>query len=185
MCATDFQDPNSKSTVDSKLRRVKALVFTVNGLFNGYALCQQNQRLLDALNKGFLTPKLHVVGNYLALYDVDMYGSENVREHMDTVYLRKTNILFVGEQATKPEVISPPACTLRKKKRVKVVVSLPQVTLKGELYSEMWEELQDTINKNDQFIPITDVELSVPLPNGLSNLPFVAVNIDYIVYVGN
>ena len=61
---------------------------------------------------------------------------------------------------------------------------MPHISLVGNMHSEMWEELQDALNRTDQFIPFTDVDFNPPLEGGINHLSFVAVNKDHIIYVG-
>jgi len=168
----------------SRFRRVKVFIYTTNGLFSGYTYCQQQQRLLDALNKGFFTSRLQPYADFLPLFDLDVYSPGAPGQRMDTAYVRKSNILFVGE--LDPESAGPQANVypMRRKKALQAVINLPQVILTGNMHSEMWEELQDALNRSDQFIPVTDVDFDPPLPGSIVRSNFVAVNKDHIIYVG-
>ena len=183
MCPVNYPESDSPSDSDG-LSRVKVLVLTVSGIFTGYTTYRRHQRLLDALNKGFFTPKIQSTSDFMPLYDLDIHEPGNMVRHMDMVYLRKGSILFVGEQTNEPRPPSTLVYPMRKKKPIQAIINLPETSLKGNMHSEMWEELQDAINRNDQFIPLTDVDFSTPLLEGISHLSFVAVNKERIVYVG-
>ena len=129
-------------------------------------------------------PKLKTCADFLPLFDLDFYSSGAPGRHLDTAYVRKNNILFIGELETDPPAPAAGVYPMRRKKPLQAVINLPQVSLTGNMYSEMWEELQDALNRSDQFIPLTGVSFSPPLPGGITRSSFVAVNKDHIVYVG-
>jgi hypothetical protein len=171
--------------VGGRFRPVNVLIYTTNGVFAGTTLCQPQQRLLDALNKGFVSPNLQSLTEFLPLSNVVVITGTGDSQNMETAYIRKSNILFIGEQNT-PTPSSPPSNVypVRRKKCLEAVIHLPEFSLVGNIHSEMWEELQEALNRSDQFIPLTDVDFKPALPDGITNLPFVAVNKDHIVYVG-
>jgi hypothetical protein len=181
---TDSSSRSSGNFDVSRFRRVKVFIYTTTGLFSGYTYCQQQQRLLDALNKGFFSTKLQPSTDFLPLFDLYVYMSEVPSRQMDTAYIRKSSILFVGELEAEMPVCQANCYPMRRKKTLQAVINLPQVSLTGNMHSEMWEELQDALNRSDQFIPVTDVDFDPPLPGGIVRSNFVAVNKDHIVYVG-
>lgn len=168
----------------SRFRRIKVFIFTTSCLFSGYTYCQHQQRLLDALNKGFFTSKLQTCSDFLPLFDLEVFSSSVTSRRMDTVYIRKSNILFVGEGDSGAPPAAAGSYPLRRKKTLQTVINLPQTCITGNMYSEMWEEMQDSLNRSDQFIPVTDVVFEPPLPGGINRSAFVAVNKDHIIYVG-
>ena len=176
---------NLPANIDpARFRSVKVFIYTTTGLFSGYTYCQYQQRLLDALNKGFVTSKLQTGSDFLPLFNLDIISPGLNPRHMDTVYIRKSNVLLVGEREASSSVEIATAYPIRRKKTLPTVINLPQVSVSGNMYSELWEELQDSLNRSDQFIPLTDVDFAPPLPSGISRSKFVAVNKDHIVYVG-
>ncbi|TFG45926.1 MAG: hypothetical protein E4H31_02075 [Dehalococcoidia bacterium] len=183
---SDTQDSNPQdlSFDANKFRQVKVLIYTNSGIFLGLTLCQHQQRLLDALNKGFYSLKLHAFADFMPLFNVDYFESGAETRHMDTVYIRKNNILFVGEQPTEPAPTQVGVYPMRRKKPLQAIINLPQLSLTGNMHSEMWEELQEALNRTDQFIPVTDVDFDPPLQSDIKRLSFVAVNKDHIIYVG-
>jgi len=179
------ESSNLPSNIDpTRFRSVKVFIFTTSGLFSGYTYCQYQQRLLDALNKGFMTSKLVSGSDFLPLFNLDIFSPGISPRHMDTVYIRKNNVLLVGESDTSLPAGASNAYPIRRKKTLPTVINLPQVSLSGNMYSELWEELQDSLNRSDQFIPLTNVDIVPALPSGISCSNFVAVNKDHIVYVG-
>jgi hypothetical protein len=174
----------SDSLSIGKLRKVKVLIYTTNGIFSGITMCQTQQRLLDAINKGFYSSRMQAFADFLPLSEVMFFNSLNESRSMETAYIRKTNILFVGEQFAASGTPQTNVYPMRRKKPLEAVINLPQLSLTGNMHSEMWEELQEALNRTDQFIPVTDVGFNPPLPNGIDRLDFVAVNKDHIIYVG-
>jgi hypothetical protein len=168
----------------TRFRSIKVFIYTTTGLFSGYTYCQYQQRLLDALNKGFMTSKLQSGSDFLPLFNLDIYSPGETPRHMDTVFIRKSNVLLVGERDVSSSADIANAYPIRRKKTLATVINLPQISLSGNMYTELWEELQDSLNRSDQFIPVTDVEIAPPLPSGISRSKFVAINKDHIVYVG-
>lgn len=176
---------NLPANIDpTRFRSVKVFIYTTTGLFSGYTYCQYQQRLLDALNKGFVTSKLQTSSDFLPLFNLDIISPGVSPRHMNTVFIRKSNVLLVGEPDGFSSTERANAYPIRRKKSLQTVINLPQVSLSGNMHSELWEELQDSLNRSDQFIPVTDVDIAPPLPGGLSRSKFVAVNKDHIVYVG-
>ncbi|APV44317.1 hypothetical protein Dform_00976 [Dehalogenimonas formicexedens] len=177
--------PNLPDGIDpSRFRSIKVFIYTTTGVFSGYTYCQYQQRLLDALNKGFVTSKLQSGSDFLPLFDLDVFSPGIPTRHMDTVYIRKNNVLMVGETESPKSGTSASAYPIRRKKTLETIINLPQTSVKGNMYAEMWEELQDSLNRSDQFIPVTDADIAPELPSGISHSSFVAVNKDHIVYVG-
>ena len=168
----------------TRFRSVRVFIYTTKGLFSGLTYCQHQQRLLDALNKGFLTSKLQTGSDFLPLFDLEVYSSDTNVRHMDTVYIRKSNIFFVGESDPNLPAGSSNAYPIRRKKTLQAVINLDQVSLTGSVHSELWEELQDSLNRSDQFIPVTNVTFEPSLPRGITRSNFLAVNKDHIIYVG-
>ena len=163
---------------------VDVLVHTLSGVYSGYVILQNKQRLLDALNKGYCTHDFKVCTEFLPLHEVDVQSPGDELLHLDILYVSTKSILFVGELVFKPQLPIPGVYPLRRKKTIKTVVKLPQINLTGNMFSETWEELQDSLCRTDRFVPITDVEFKPRLEGGISKLDFVAVNTDHLIFVG-
>lgn len=181
---TPTSNTGESSSGLGKFRKVRVLIFTTNGIFSGATMCQPQQRLLDALNKGFYSVRMQAFADFLPLSEVVFYDSRNESRNLETAYIRKNNILFVGEQSPESGATPTNVYPMRRKKQLQAVINLPQLSLTGNMHSEMWEELQEALNRSDQFIPVTDVDFNPPLPTGIERLNFVAVNKDHIIYVG-
>lgn len=180
--ATSWQD-------NGKLKQVKVVVCTAGCIFIGHTYRLRQQRLLDALNKGFVTGRLQVGIDFLPLTEVEVFFPDKRKEYMASTYIRKANILFVGEKSGgQPEASdvkgSPKIYPVREKKPIGAKVSMPLHTLIGRMHGEMWHELLDTLNREEMFLPLTNVDISPEVGSGESSFDFVAVNKDRIIYVG-
>ena len=171
--------------MDRHFRKVNVMAVTTTGIFTGIVHCQSQQRLLDALNKGFYTQINHPNTDFIPICDAKMAVKGDSAVLMDMAYVRKSDVLFIGEEKNQGMLCGAPMhYPIRKKKAIKVVVNLPNISLTGNIYSEMWEELQDALTRTSQFIPMTNVDLCPPLSHGIEWLYFVAVNKDRISYIG-
>jgi hypothetical protein len=60
---------------------------------------------------------------------------------------------------------------------------MPPYVLQGNVHVDIWEELLDTIDRDQRFMPLTDVRIHPSLAGGASAFDFVAVNKDHVAYV--
>ena len=103
---------------------VRVLVYTTSNLFSGSTTYQRNQRLLDALNKGFLSAKRQIINDFMPLDDLNVHLPGNITQHLDAAYIRMSSVLFVGEQAPDPKIALAPPFAIHKKKPIQIVVHL-------------------------------------------------------------
>jgi len=116
-----------------------------------------------------------------------IFGQPQAR--LASTYIRKTNIIFVGEKTEKPHEL--PAIEDRsklhlkkKKKPIVTEVHVPSYALIGKMHAEVWQELLDTIETDEGFLPMTNVAISPALISGESRFSFVAINKDQVIYIG-
>lgn len=174
---------------DSRLRQVAVVVCTATCTFAGHAYRLDQQRLLDTLNKGFLTKSLRVKRDFVPLTEVELFFPDGRSARRAATYIRKASILFVAErsegQPEPPETGDKRSTSLiRRKKPIGAEVHMPLYILVGEMHGEMWQELLDALHGDETFVPLTSVEISPALATGESRFNFVAVNKDQITYVG-
>ena len=153
---------------------------------NTYRMDQQ--RLLDALNQGFMAYSLPVAKEFMPLTEVNMFLPHGAQKRMESTHIRKGSILFVAERT---ELLPgtrggkrPKGYPLKTKKRVGVTVLMPAYSLVGVMYSDMWQQLVHTLDESERFLPLTDVLVSPQLVTGESRFDFVAINKDHIVHLG-
>ena len=133
--------------------------------------------------------QLQVGSDFLPLTEVEVLFPDKSKEHMASTYVRKTNILLVAEKSGgQPEAVdvkgTPRVYPMREKKPIGVEVYMSLYTLVGSMHGEMWQQLLDTLNRDERFLPLTNVNISPPLATGESRFDFVAINKDQIFYVG-
>jgi len=167
------------------MRQVPVVVCTATCTFAGHAYRLQQQRLLDALNK----KPLRVGRDFVPLTEVELLFPDGRRAHRASTYVRKANILFVAEGGQLQREAADAAerrsaAVVRKKKPIAAEVHMPLYVIAGEMHGEMWQELMDTLDGDETFIPLTNVEISPALATGESRFSFVAVNKNQITYVG-
>ena len=170
---------------DPRLRKVAVVVCTANRTFSGHTYRLQQQRLLDVLNK----KALRVGRDFVPLVDVEVFFPDGRSVRRASTYIRKASIILVAEKEEgQPELSDAGekrrATVVRRKKPLAVEVHMPLYVLEGQMHGEMWQELLDTLDGDDPFVPLTNVVVSPALATGESRFAFVAVNRDQITYVG-
>lgn len=170
---------------DPRLRKVAVVVCTANRTFSGHTFRLQQQRLLDVLNK----KALRVGRDFMPLMDVEVFFPDGRSVRRSSTYIRKASILLVAERSEEQSELSDAgekrrATAVRRKKPLATEVHMPLYILEGQMHGEMWQELLDTLDGEETFVPLTNVVISPALATGESRFDFVAVNKDQITYVG-
>jgi hypothetical protein len=188
-----INDQHSYSTTrnwqdDAKLDKVAVVVCTSSCTFVGHTYRSHQQRLLDALNKGFVADSSRIGRDFLPLTQVEVFFPDKRREHMASTYITKANILLVAEKSGGQRETSdiedrPKNYLMRTKKSIEAEICMPPYTLVGKMHGEIWQQLLDTITGDEMFLPLTNVEISPELVKGESIFSFVAVNKAQIIYV--
>lgn len=176
---------------DPRLSRVPVVVCTISGTYSGLTYRLADQRLLDALNRGFSFRALRMAKDFVPLTDVQAYFPTGTRVKMASryrsTYIRKANILFVGEVSRQQSEIAADKRRVpraRAKKTIAAEIHISPYVLKGQMYAEVWQELLHALDGNDKFLPLTNVTVWPELPAGEARFDFVAVNKDQVVYLG-
>jgi hypothetical protein len=126
--------------------------------------------------------------DFVPLTEVQVFFPDKRKEYMASTYIRKANILFVAEksggQAEMPDIKdNPKNWLMRPKKPIEAKVYMPLYTLVGKMHGNMWQQLLDTLTRDEMFLPVTNVEISPELVSGESRFSFLAINKDQIIYV--
>jgi hypothetical protein len=166
-------------------RRIEVAVLTLKAQFNGYILCQSHQRLLDVLNSGSNSDNAFG-SDFLEIRDVDVLGleSQHPTRHLGIGYASRSNIVFVGERKCINSCRLELLYATREKKPILAEIELSSMLLKGSLYAELWQDLTGALNRNERFLPLTDVTLGHSLVDGTDKFEFVAVNRANIIFIG-
>ncbi|AKG53221.1 hypothetical protein DGWBC_0541 [Dehalogenimonas sp. WBC-2] len=182
----NINDQLSMETKALSSKRINVTIFTIDAQFNGYIECQQQQRLLDVLNA--ITDRNNILGDdFLVINDVDVYylqPKNSIIRHLSVGYIRRNNIVFVGENKCANDCKLEMPFGMREKKAISAEVEFPRMILRGYLYAETWQDLPGAINRKERFLPLTDVHLDSPLIDGVDKFEFVAVNRDRIICIG-
>ena len=174
---------------DTSLIKVPVVVCAVSGTFVGTTYHINDQRLLDALNGGFVAKALRMGKDFMPLTEVEAYAPNGKRATLPCIYIRKSNIFFVGEKrGEKGEAKGAVegkrrAHLLRRKMQTGTEVHMPPYVLQGNVHIDIWEELLETIDRDQRFMPLTDVRIHPALPGGASAFDFVAVNKYLVAYL--
>ena len=184
----EIAEPDSNWKASDNLKRIEVVVCTDTFIFSGFTYCAYGQRLLDSLNEGLSEDDLLPARYFLPLDQVEIFLPDGRRENAAATYIRKSNILFVVGKAESRFATScthPPHNTypFREKVTVKARVCLTSYTVTGKMHNDVWGLLVDTLESDDIFLPVTNVEISPELANGKRRFDFVAVNKDRITYV--
>jgi hypothetical protein len=173
---------------DARLRQVEVAAFTDTCTLTGYTYCMKFQRLLDVLNQDFMPNLLPIGKDFMPLTDVEVSFPSGKRESAASIYIRKANILFVGEKSEhQPKIPEtedrPKVYPVRAKKFIGVEIHMSLYTLTGQTYTEVWQKLLDAVDRADRFIPLTNVKIFSALENTVLAFDFAAANRDKIIYL--
>lgn len=161
----------------------EVIVCTGECLFSGMMPCGVHQRLIDAINEGAHYGASARSIRFLPLTRArELIGEVDKKDH-HIVYIAKANIIFVarGKHEIKQKLLT--TYPYRKKVSVRIrIYALPN-TISGNLHVDTWGQIPDAIESKAMFMPITDVEVSPPLPTGQRHFDFIAVNRSRISYV--
>lgn len=171
---------------DTSLTKLPVVVCALSGTFVGNTYCMDDQRLLDTLNVGFVAKALRMGKDFMPLTEVEAYAPGGKKTSLPCIYIRKSNILFVGEKRGEAKVTVEEkrrGHLLRRKMQTITEVHMPPYLLQGNVHIDVWEEFLDTIDRDLRFMPLTDVKIRPALPGGASAFDFVAVNKDQVAYL--
>jgi hypothetical protein len=171
---------------DTSLVKVPVVVCAAFGTFVGNTYHIEDQRLLDALNGGFVAKALRMGKDFMPLTEVEAYSPVGKRTTYPCIYIRKSNILFVAEKRDEPRGAvdgKRRAHLQRRKMQTRTEIHMPPHVVQGNVHIDVWEELLDTIDRDQRFMPLTDVRIHPALAGGASAFDFVAVNKDHVAYL--
>jgi hypothetical protein len=174
---------------DTTLVKVPVVVCAASGTFVGNTYRIEDQRLLDALNGGFVTRALRMGKDFLPLTEAEAFTPNGKRTSLPCIYVRKASIFFVGEKGVEKGDVrlaveeKRRAHLRRNKMQTGTEIHIPPYVLQGNVHVDAWEELLETIDRDQRFMPLTDVRIQPSLAGGASAFAFVAVNKDQVTYL--
>jgi hypothetical protein len=145
----------------------------------GRLTCPAGSRLSDLLNDS-LSSDRETRSTFLEFAPAARTGESEPREEESREYIRKSviDLLTVGDSDAGRRTGSrgvPEAQWFQKKTPVRVVLQLGTYTLIGDLHCSPDQTVQDVLNDDAQFLPLTDVTM-VRDRLIYGTRPFVAVN---------
>jgi len=181
--------PNDCLESNSKLKQVKVFVSTEICTLDGYTYCMSHQRLLDTLNQNVMASSVPLGKDFLPLTQVEISFPNREKQTTSEAYIRKSNILFVGENNEGQTAISENkdrqlAYRLKPKTALSAEIRLPLYILRGQIYGESWQQILDVVDRADRFIALTNAQVFRTSDKAALTFDFVAVNRDKIIYVG-
>ena len=171
---------------DTSLVKVPVVVCAAFGTFIGNTYHIDDQRLLDALNGGFVAKALRMGKDFMPLTEVEAYSPIGKRATHPCIYIRKSNVLFVAERRDESKGVvdgKRRAHLQRKKMQTRIEIHMPPYVVQGNVHIDVWEELLDTIDRDQRFMPLTDVRIHPSFAGCASAFDFVAVNKDHVAYL--
>jgi Family of unknown function (DUF6812) len=185
-------DPSGRTdgnwACDPRLRQANVVVCTADCILIGTAHLMAQHRLLDELNTGFVA-NLHRLGDeFMPLTEVRVLYPSGAKDVALTSHVRKSSILFVAERSAGPPerngTKEGKGHMLRVKKPLSVKVYMPPHAIEGKMHVALWQELAQALDGDNRFLPMTDVVISPAMLGGESAFPFVAINKDQILHIG-
>jgi hypothetical protein len=174
-------------------KQYEILVCAGELMFGGLFKCNISQRLIDALNEGVRESPLSKMVDFLLLQDVTMTDIGGHQKKFNQIYVAKNNIIFIAQVSSEVKGRKLSAYPYRHKQPVGVTIYTAQIyqaqvyaspyVLKGQIYVETWGQVADTIESNDRFLPLTDVEVDTVLPGGGKHFDFVAINKERMISI--
>ena len=145
-------------------------------------------RLLDDLNTSYVA-NLHRLGeDFLPLTEVRILYPSGAKDVALTSHVRKSSILFVAERSAgsmeRNGTKEAKGHLLRVKKPLSVKLYMPPYAIEGKMHVGLWQELAQALDGDSRFLPMTDVVISPAVLSGESAFPFVAVNKDQMLHIG-
>jgi len=181
--------PENILEANARIKQVKVLVCTETCTLSGLTYCMNHHRLLDMLNQNIVATAMPMGKDFLPLVQVKVSFPNGETKITPEVNVRKSNILFVGEKSeSQPSIPETRDRQLNYRTKPKTALSaeihLPAYVLKGQIYGEAWQHILDVVDRADEFIALTNVEVRRTPDNAELTFDFVAVNRDKIIYIG-
>lgn len=155
-------------------------LYTLSRVLSGYIRCPREIRLLDLLN-GTGSSEHGINRGFIEFVDISASGEEHTYQERLREYIRKAAVQLIsisdadlarGVGGARGGAKLYPFVS---KSAVPVSLQLPTYTLIGCAHCSQGQSLQDMLNEDKLFIPLTGVTIAHPY--GLhATRPFVAVN---------
>ena len=182
-----LMDPESVSS--DLYRQFDVLVCTGELVFSGSVRCDFSQRLIDALNEGVRGETRSKIRDFLPMSDVTVTDLQGGITTVPCLHISKNNIIFVAQAKS----ITPgkPLTSYPFKEKLPVTImayvagatSTPY-TVYGCIFIDTWGKITDTLEIEERFIPLTQVQIDPAMPGNKCHFDFVALNKERIISIG-
>jgi len=180
-------DPESAGS--ELYRQFDVLVCTEALVFSGSVRCDFSQRLIDALNEGVRAETRPRIRDFLPLTDVTVSDLKGGTTTVPRLHISKNNIIFVAQ--AKSATPGKPLTTYPFRQKLPVTVmayaagaAATPYRIKGCIYIDTWGQITDTLETQERFMALTQVEIEPAMPGDQSHFDFVALNKERIVSIG-
>ncbi len=191
-----MQDPVIENAADSKeMRPLQVWLYANDHIIEGIINCLPQQRFIDYLNSVFIF-KTRAAEKFIPVENASITLPDGTIKTMSSICLNRDSILFGGAMSSEVTVdrfIKDGQRTYPVVKKITVAANLYVATklythaymISGKMHFAKSKTILDILNSDQQFLPLTEVEISPPLfaeqiPDALD---FVAVNKDIIIYI--
>ncbi|MBI2863143.1 MAG: hypothetical protein HYX94_01090 [Chloroflexi bacterium] len=151
-------------------------VYTLDCVYAGLTHLYRGEHLLDFLNDATARDKGFLQVESLRLWERSAASQESAL----SVAVNVHQILLAWEAGAKPQV----GPEMTRKRSIAVRLGLQgQLVVLGILHCAPAESVVNMLHRRERFLPLTDVHLSPATWDGVTSLPFLAVNKEYLVSV--
>jgi len=168
----------------TKASWIKTVLCMPSRILSGFVYIYDDERLLDVLNN--VSRRTESRSKVLELIDVEINNLQSGTEYQPSMYVKKSSICFIG---TWEQNGGRGICTKKgysdypyvKKLPISVYLDLPSFKLHGYVHCARGQMASHLLEKQNVFLPMTNVEVQ-PSENKLwLDIAFVAVNLEQIL----
>lgn len=153
-------------------------VYTLDCIYAGITHLFRGEHLLDFLNDATARDKV-----FLPLADLHVWQqSAASHESARSLVVNVRQIVLAWEAGATPHF--GPETIPRRPTAVRLELT-GQLTVHGTMHCAPAESVLNVLNRRERFVPLTDVILSPATWDGVTWLPFLAVNKEYLVSARN
>jgi hypothetical protein len=170
-------------------RQVDVLVCAGDLVFSGSVRCDFSQRLIDALNEGVKMETRSRTRDFLSLLDVTITDLKGGTTAVPRLHISKNNITFVAQTRSATPGKPLTSYPFRQKLPVTIMAYAAGVAaipykINGCIYIDTWGQITDTLETEERFMPLTQVEIEPAMPGNKSHFDFIALNKERIIGIG-
>jgi len=187
--------PKVEIADEGQTRPLQVWLYANDHIIEGTINCLPHQRFIDYLNSVYIF-KTRAAAKFILVNNANITLPDGANRTMKSLCLNRDSILFGGamsSEATVARFIKDGQRTYPVVKKITVTANLYVATklythaylISGQMHFAKSRSIIDILNSDQQFLPLTEVEISPPLfaDQIPDMLDFVAVNKDIIIYI--